>query len=66
MKDEQMSSRQKRKRENFRKMEKLDKTLRDIKFPKVPEELQCQYDWNREQKRSIHCNKSEKTDLEDE
>ena len=47
-------------------MEKLDKILRDIKFPKVPEELQCQYDWNREQKRGIHCNKSEKTDLEDE
>ena len=46
-------------------MEKLGK-IRDIKFPKVPEEFQCQYDWNREQKRGIQCNKSEKTALEDD
>ena len=60
-----MSSRQKRKIGNFKKMEKLGKIL-DIKFPKVPEEFQCQYDWNREQKRGIQCSKSEKTALEDD
>ena len=65
MKDEQMSSRQKRMIGNFRKMEKLDKIL-DRKFPKVPEEFQCQYAWNREQRRGIQCNKSEKTALEDD
>lgn len=55
----ELSSRQKRKIGNFRKMETLDKILRDIKFPKVPGELQCQYGWNREWKRGIQGSKGE-------